>query len=110
LTVNKQGLELTNMKKSLDNLEYNYGLTKPPSLTYDDLCSDNEYYRNFHKKRPNKLSCRLYTNNNNPFLILAPAKEEQIYENPYIYIYHNSNTDKQSEIIKNSTLKNVTKN
>ena len=39
-------------------------------------------------------------NKNNPRLLLKPAKEEEVYLNPWIVIYHDVVSDKEIETIK----------
>ncbi|KAG5671125.1 hypothetical protein PVAND_001339 [Polypedilum vanderplanki] len=46
-----------------------------------------------------QLNCR-YTDNNVPFLKIAPLKIEQIYLDPYIVIYHDVMSDSEIETIK----------
>ena len=47
-------------------------------------------------KRAAKLFCR-YRHNNHPYLILQPIKEEQVLDEPVVYVFHDiiSNNDIQ---------------
>lgn len=47
-----------------------------------------------------KLKCR-YTHKNNPFLLIAPLKEEDAYLNPRILLYRKIIYPNEIEIIKN---------
>jgi hypothetical protein len=40
-------------------------------------------------------------NNHHPYLVLSPGKEEQISADPSIYIYYDSITDQQTQLLKN---------
>jgi hypothetical protein len=51
--------------------------------------------------KPNRLKCRLVVNNHHPYLVLSPGKEEQISADPSIYIYYDSITDQQTQLLKN---------
>ena len=46
------------------------------------------------------LTCYYSNVNNNPILILAPAKIEEVYRNPNMVIFHDVVSDKETEIIK----------
>ncbi|XP_031337865.1 prolyl 4-hydroxylase subunit alpha-1 isoform X4 [Photinus pyralis] len=46
-----------------------------------------------------KLKC-YYTNNNNPFLLIAPFKVEEAYPNPKILIFHDVMSDSEIDTIK----------
>ncbi len=50
-------------------------------------------------KREAKLFCR-YRHNNHPYLILQPAKEEQILDEPAIFLFHDVVSDKDIQEIK----------
>lgn len=64
--------------------------------TYESLCRGE----NTHDyKLKHKLKCR-YVHNNNPRLLLKPAKEEEVYLNPWIVIYHDVVSDKEIDTIK----------
>ena len=45
-----------------------------------------------------KLNCRYI--NYHPFLYIAPIKEEIVFDNPTIWLYHDVITDKQVETFK----------
>lgn len=64
--------------------------------TYESLCRGE----NTHDyKLKHKLKCR-YVHKNNPRLLLKPAKEEEVYLNPWIVIYHDVVSDKEIDTIK----------
>ena len=46
-----------------------------------------------------KLRCR-YVHKNNPFLMIAPLKEEEVYLKPNIFIYHEAIYTEEIEAIK----------
>lgn len=76
------------------NNPYNYDL--PERKLYELACRGE-------LKPPesviSKLTCR-YTDNNVPFLKIAPLKIEQIYHDPYIVVYHDVMYDSEIEVIK----------
>jgi len=39
--------------------------------------------------------------NHNPLLIIAPVKEEKVFEKPDIWLYHDVITEKQINMMKN---------
>ena len=51
-------------------------------------------------KRQHQLKCRFHTNNNHPLLILSPARQEEIYHDPYLVFYHQVLTDYEIDVIK----------
>lgn len=65
-------------------------------IMYERLCRGENTHDYKHK---HKLVCR-YKTNNHPLLILSPAKEEEIYLDPYLVIYHNVITDYEVSVIK----------
>nr|KAG5704894.1 hypothetical protein BaRGS_003877 [Batillaria attramentaria] len=50
-------------------------------------------------KDGHKLTCR-YVHNNNPLLILQPAKEETMHIDPWLVLYHDVMSDKEISDIK----------
>lgn len=46
-----------------------------------------------------KLSCR-YVNNNDPFLLFAPFKVEEVYSEPRIVIFHDVMSDSEISTVK----------
>lgn len=44
--------------------------------------------------------CYYSTNGNNPILILAPVKVEEIYKNPDIMLFHDVISDNEMKIVK----------
>ena len=49
-------------------------------------------------ERLSKLKCRYI--NYHPSLLIAPVKEEIVFDNPTIWVYHDVVTDKQIETFK----------
>lgn len=49
-------------------------------------------------KRLSKLKCRYL--NNSPLLLIGPIKEEQVFDDPAIWQYHDVITEKQLNIMK----------
>lgn len=47
-----------------------------------------------------QLRCRYTNNNNNPFLIIAPLKEEEAFLSPRIILYRDVLYDNEIEVIK----------
>lgn len=64
--------------------------------TYESLCRGEETH---DYKLKHKLKCR-YVNKNNPILLLQPAKEEDVYLDPWIVVYHDVLSDYEIETIK----------
>lgn len=64
--------------------------------TYESLCRGEDTH---DYKLKHKLKCR-YVHKNNPRLLLKPAKEEEVYLNPWIVIYHDVVSDKEIDTIK----------
>jgi len=50
-------------------------------------------------RREAKLFCR-YRHNNHPYLILRPVKEEQVLDEPAIFLFHDIVSDKDIAEIK----------
>ncbi len=57
-------------------------------------------------KRQAKLFCR-YRHNNHPYLVLQPVKEEQVLDQPAIYLFHDVVRDSDVEEIKSLALPKV---
>jgi prolyl 4-hydroxylase len=53
-----------------------------------------------------KLKCRYI--NYHPLLIIAPVKEELVFDDPPIWVYHDVITDKQIKIMKDLGFPKVT--
>ncbi|CAF0759590.1 unnamed protein product [Rotaria sordida] len=68
---------------------------------YEQLCRQNG--SSINTKRQAKLFCR-YRHNNHPYLILRPAKEEQLLDEPVIYLYHDTVRDNDIQVIKDIAL------
>ncbi|XP_052769082.1 prolyl 4-hydroxylase subunit alpha-1-like isoform X2 [Mya arenaria] len=82
--------EITN-KRQLD--EYRSG---EEYMTYEALCRGENLKKYKHKDR---LFCR-YRTNDHPLLFLSPAKEEVLYFNPYIAMFHDVISDKEIKMLK----------
>ncbi|CAC5403033.1 P4HA [Mytilus coruscus] len=63
---------------------------------YERLCR-GEHTHDYKDKH--KLVCR-YKTNNDPLLLINPAKEEEIYLDPYLVAYHNVISDYELAVIK----------
>ena len=63
---------------------------------YEALCRGENLQ--LTKARQRKLFCRYI--NYHPSLIIAPVKEEIIYDQPKIWVFHDVISDKQIEILK----------
>ncbi|UJR35641.1 hypothetical protein I4U23_028391 [Adineta vaga] len=64
---------------------------------YEHLCRQTE--SKLSPKRVAKLFCR-YRHNNHPYLILRPIKEEQLLDEPALYLFHDVVSDSDIEEIK----------
>ncbi len=58
------------------------------------------------KKQKAHLKCR-YITNDNPFLLIAPVKQEEIFDSPQIFLYYDVISEKQIELIKSLALPRV---
>ncbi|CAG2221625.1 P4HA [Mytilus edulis] len=65
-------------------------------IMYERLCR-GEHTHDY--KDQHKLVCR-YKTNNDPLLLINPAKEEEIYLDPYLVAYHNVISDYELAVIK----------
>lgn len=65
-------------------------------IMYERLCR-GEHTHDYKDKH--KLVCR-YKTNNDPLLLINPAKEEEIYLDPYLVAYHNVISDYELAVIK----------
>jgi prolyl 4-hydroxylase len=54
----------------------------------------------------NELKCK-YVNNDSPYLLIGPVKEERVSMKPFIAIYHDVVTHRQAEHIKHFAIPNV---
>ncbi|CAF4241633.1 unnamed protein product [Rotaria sp. Silwood2] len=101
--------DLTNLKlKSIISNDKNYTINNERSdddleeqELYEKLCRQNGAQLN--PKHQAKLFCR-YRHNNHPYLILKPIKEEQLLDQPAIYLFHDIMSDKHIEEIKSLAL------
>jgi hypothetical protein len=64
---------------------------------YEALCRNEEM--EMSTLRQSKLKCRYI--GYHPLLKIAPVKEELVYDEPPIWVYHDVITDKQIDIMKN---------
>jgi hypothetical protein len=60
---------------------------------------------NLPKERANKLKCRYISYH--PALKIAPVKEELMYDDPPIWLYHDVISESQIQIMKSLALPNV---
>ncbi|KAL3876586.1 hypothetical protein ACJMK2_034417 [Sinanodonta woodiana] len=65
-------------------------------VTYERLCRGEETQEYKHK---HKLVCR-YRDNKNPLLLLQPVKEEEVYLDPWLVIFHDVISDRELNVIK----------
>ncbi|XP_076073309.1 prolyl 4-hydroxylase subunit alpha-2-like isoform X2 [Mytilus galloprovincialis] len=65
-------------------------------IMYERLCR-GEHTHDY--KDQHKLVCR-YKTNNDPLLLINPAKEEEIYLDPYLVAYHDVISDYELAVIK----------
>ena len=68
------------------------------------LCRDDYSRYNISSKRLSKFSCRYVSDN--PNLIIAPVKEELVFDEPKIWLYHDVITEDQIKFIQNNS-KNI---
>ncbi|KAK3598748.1 hypothetical protein CHS0354_028800 [Potamilus streckersoni] len=65
-------------------------------VIYERLCRGEKTQEYMYQ---HKLVCR-YRDNKNPLLILQPVKEEEVYLDPWLVIYHDVISDREINIIK----------
>jgi len=65
-------------------------------VNYEKLCRGEEFIEESIRSR---LMCR-YTTGKHPFLILGPVKEEEVYLQPRIVLYHGLISDAEIDTIK----------
>ncbi|CAF0905886.1 unnamed protein product [Adineta ricciae] len=89
--VNVKKVDLSNIKnqRPTDYLE--------EREQYEKLCRQTE--SKLSPKQQAKLFCR-YRHNNHPYLILRPVREEQLLDDPALYLYHDVITDRDIDEIK----------
>jgi prolyl 4-hydroxylase len=68
------------------------------SSSYEALCRGDNSAFNISNKRLSQLSCRYISYH--PSLIIAPVKEEVVFDNPRIWLYHDVITEKQLNFMK----------
>ena len=68
------------------------------TLAYEALCRGDNSAFNISNRRLSQLSCRYVAYH--PSLIIAPVKEEIVFDNPRIWLYHDVITDKQINFMK----------
>jgi prolyl 4-hydroxylase len=59
-----------------------------------------------YPSRASKLLCR-YRHNNHPYLLWRPIKEEQLFDEPPIFLYHDIISDKDIHQIKSLAMPRV---
>ncbi|XP_072525552.1 prolyl 4-hydroxylase subunit alpha-1 [Salminus brasiliensis] len=74
-------------------------LNETSSSPYEALCRGEDVKTEFRRTR--QLTCRYNTGGGNPRLMYAPVKEEEVWDEPPIMIYHNVLSDSQMEQLKN---------
>ena len=57
-------------------------------------------------KRLSKLKCR-YLTNGHPFLLIGPIKQEEIFDTPGIWIFHDVVSESKIKLMKDSALPKV---
>jgi len=65
-------------------------------VNYEQLCRGQEFVE---QRVKDKLVCR-YSTGKHPFLLLGPVKEEEVYLDPRIVIFHDLITDTEIDAIK----------
>jgi prolyl 4-hydroxylase len=58
--------------------------------------------------RAKNLKCS-YLTNGNPFLLIGPIKQEEVFDKPQIWVYYDVITNKQIEIFKKLAFPKVRK-
>jgi len=69
-------------------LELSFNLWFPPSIVSQT------------PRRQSRLFCRYYDNNHNPQYVLAPVKQQDEWDSPYIVRYLNIISDAEIEKVK----------
>ncbi|XP_070790024.1 prolyl 4-hydroxylase subunit alpha-2 isoform X1 [Pituophis catenifer annectens] len=70
----------------------------PERETYEALCRGEGV--KLTPRRQKRLFCRYHNGNRNPYLIIAPFKEEDEWDSPHIVRYHEVLSDEEIEKIK----------
>ena len=83
---------VTQLKERLKARQMDYSKLQVP---YEKLCRGEEFVAQSIR---NKLVCR-YSPGHHPYLIIGPVKEEEVYLQPRIVIYHDFVSDKQIKTI-----------
>lgn len=68
----------------------------PERERYEALCRGEKF---ISPQKEARLRCK-YVTNNAPFLLMQPAKMEEVNMSPYIVVYHDVLTDDEIETIK----------
>lgn len=91
---------------SLENL-FNHKIFRPNRQyrfdefdTYEELCRQDSTYNLMPQETQDKLYCKYDTQNNNPRLILKPAKVEYLRINPDFIFFHDVVSEEEKVIIK----------
>ena len=58
------------------------------------------------QKRLSKLKCR-YLTNGHPFLVIGPIKQEEVFDNPGIWVFHDVISESKINLMKSSALPKV---
>ena len=91
-------LNLKFISRNIKNKKFQIKNQRPDDVlderdAYEELCRKN--VSQLSPQRQSKLFCRYHNNNNHPWLIIGPVKQEQVHDNPAIYLIHDiiSNSD-----------------
>ena len=79
----------------------------PEYYKYESLCRQTE--PNWTDEQRSRLFCFYHTQNNNPRLILKPAKAELLSIKPTVVLFHQTISDEETEFVKNTSLTRLTR-
>lgn len=91
----KKGTEKSKPEEKEENPNYKYDLLCRKAIQLPANVSS-------------QLKCR-YVHRNNPYLLIAPFKEEEVYKDPRILLYHEVLYSNEIETVKNMAKPEVPK-
>ena len=69
-------------------------------MTYEQLCRGEEFITD---EQRSQLLCH-YSTGQHPYLTIGPVKEEEIYLDPRIVIFHDIVSDNELQTVRNLTV------
>ncbi|XP_060590272.1 prolyl 4-hydroxylase subunit alpha-1-like [Ruditapes philippinarum] len=104
-------LWLKNDKDSIEAIEWrdkilnmpdrrNYNVLGDDMQNYITLCRGEMTKESYNSTIMSKLHCRFYDNNRHPLLVLQPARQEDVRDDPHMKIYHDVILDGDIKVLK----------